>query len=122
VRAALAAILRPRGRQARIGQLLRHRGYIVRFKAPSAGRLVIDWYYLPHGEHHAKGKKPKQILVATATDRLRKAGVVPVKIKLTPRGRSLLAHARHERLTVEASFTPAGQPTVRASRVISLSR
>ena len=122
VRAALAAILRPRGRQGRIGQLLRERGYIVRFNAPSAGRLVIDWYYLPHGEHHAKDKKPRQILVATTTARLRKAGVVPVKIKLTQRGRSLLAHARHERLTVQASFTPAGQPAVRASRVISLSR
>jgi beta-galactosidase len=122
VRAALAAILRPRGRQGRIPQLLKNGGYTVRFKAPSPGRLVIDWYYLPQGEHHAKGRRPRQVLVATTTDRLRKAGVVPVKIKLTPRGRSLLAHAQHERLTVHASFTPAGQPTVRASRVIGLSR
>ena len=122
VRAALAAILRPRGRQGRIPQLLRDRGYTVRFNVPSPGRLVINWYYLPQGEHHAKRRKPRQILVATTTDRLRKAGVVPVKIRLTPRGRSLLAHAQHQRLTVQASFTPAGQPTVRASRVISLSR
>jgi beta-galactosidase len=122
VRAALAAILRPRGRQGRIPQLLTNGGYIVRFKAPSAGRLAIDWYYLPHGEHDATGKKPGRILVATTTDRLRKAGAVPVKVKLTPRGRSLLRHARHERLTAQASFTPTGQPAVRVSRVISLSR
>jgi hypothetical protein len=122
VRAALAAIMRPRGREGSIRQLLRNRGYTVRFQAPSAGRLAIDWYSLPHGEHHAKGRKPTQILVATTTDRLRKPGVVSVKIKLTSRGRSLLAHARHERLTAQATFTATGQPAVRASRVINLSR
>lgn len=41
---------------------------------------------------------------------------------LTASGRSLLEHAQHELLTVEASFTPIGQSTTTLSRVIHLRR
>jgi hypothetical protein len=53
---------------------------------------------------------------------VRHAGAVTVRIKLTPRGRSLLRHATRERLTVAASFTPTGGTTTRSSQVITVGR
>jgi hypothetical protein len=117
----LIAVLSPRGVRARIGQLLRHSGYSVRFNAPWSGKLVIDWYYI-HRVHSRHGTRTTQVRVAAVTAHIKKAGPVEVKIKLTPRGRLLLRHARRQRLTAKASFTPAGQPTTRMSKVIHLIR
>jgi Glycoside hydrolase family 2 C-terminal domain 5 len=116
VRTVLSAVLSPRGPLARIRELLRHDGYTVPFDAPSSGRLVIDWYSVPRHAHH------RRRLVAAAAETLKKAGPAKVKIKLTSTGHALLKHAELERLTVDASFTPTGQPTTRMSRVINLKR
>jgi beta-galactosidase len=113
IRAALAAILRPKGPRGRIGQLLRDSGYTVRFDAPEAGRLVISWY-------HTSARR--RLLVAHAAMTLHRAGPVTVTIRLTGRGRSLLRHAQHLRLTAEASFTPIAGRTVRATRPIMIAR
>jgi beta-galactosidase len=122
VRAALAAVLSPTGADGRIPDLLRHHGYTYHFHAPSAGRLVIDWYYLRHRAHEAKPGRVSKVLVASATARASKAGKIKVELELTPRGRALLEHARAERLTVTAGFTPTGQTTTTSSRVINLRR
>jgi hypothetical protein len=53
---------------------------------------------------------------------LHQAGPVTVTIRLTGRGRSLLRHAQHLRLTAEASFTPIAGRTVRATRPIMIAR
>jgi hypothetical protein len=113
IRAALAAILRPHGRRALIGELLRHSGYTVRFHAPERGRLVVAWYHVtPH----------RRLLVAHAALTLHRAGPVTVRIRLTTHGRALLRHAQHLRLTAEARFTPVAGRTVHAARRVRLAR
>jgi beta-galactosidase len=122
VRSALAALLSPRGAQARIARLLHNSGYAFEFDAPSTGKLVIDWYYSPAAARPAKARKPKQVVVAAASESIKQAGKTKVKLELNVRGRSLLRHAKRQRLTVQASFTPMGESTTTASRVITLRR
>ena len=107
VRSALAGLLSPHGPAARIAKLLKRGGYTFRFDAPSSGKLVIDWDYAPPRKRHAR--KPRPVRVAARTISVKRAGRIPVKLKLTRRGRRLLRHARRERLTVRVSFTPIGQ-------------
>jgi beta-galactosidase len=122
VRSALAGVLSPVGAQARISRLLENSGYTFEFDAPSSGRLVIDWYYVPKGAHVARKIRPKKVLVAATGIAIPEAGHSEVKIRLTARGRSLLRHAQHERLTARAGFTPTGQSTTTSSKVINLKR
>lgn len=110
---ALVAILRPHGPRGRIGQLVRHSGYTVRFDAPEPGRLAIAWY-------HTSARR--RLLVAHAALTLRRAGPATVTIQLTSPGRPLLRHAHHLRLTAEASFTPVAGQTVRAGRPVTVAR
>ncbi len=123
VRADLRRLLSPRGPGARIARLLRH-GYTVTFRAPSAGRLVIGWYHVTevHEAGHPKRHRTRKVLVASVSAHVRGAGRARVRIHLSARGRTLLRHAHHERLTVEAAFTPHGQRKVTVSREITLRR
>ncbi len=120
VRAALAALLAPRGAAARIAKLLKRGGYTFSFDAPSSGKLVIDWDY--HPPRKGRHRKPRPVRVAARTASIRKAGRVKVTIKLTKRGRALLAHARRVKLTATVRFTPIGQSTTTRSKVIELKR
>jgi hypothetical protein len=113
IRAALAAILQPHGPRGRIGQLVRHSGYTVRFNAPEPGRLTISWYHT--------GVR-RRLLVAHAALTLRRAGPATVTIRLTGPGRLLLRQAHHLFLTSEASFTPIAGNTVRAGRPVTVAR
>jgi beta-galactosidase len=113
IRAALARILRPHGPHGRIGQILRHSGYAVRFEAPEPGRLVITWY-------HTSDRR--RLRVAHAALMLHRGGAVIVTIRLTGPGRSLLRHAHHLRLTVQASFTPVGGKTIDLTRSVAIAR
>ncbi|MGA2012935.1 MAG: glycoside hydrolase family 2 TIM barrel-domain containing protein [Solirubrobacteraceae bacterium] len=122
VRRALAAVLRPSRSQRRISELLRHHGYSFAFDSPSAGTLVVDWNYDPAKPDHHKPSAPQQELVAAAKARIRKAGATEIKLRLTPRGRSLLRHAAHERLTITAGFTPVGESATKSSRVVTVTR
>jgi beta-galactosidase len=119
VRAALLAVLSPKGPQARIARLLAHSGYTFTFDAPSTGKLVIDWYAVQPG---AKPHKPRRLLVAAASESIKKPGKVRVKVRLNSRGRSVLRHAERRRLTVQARFTPMGRSATTASRVITVQR
>jgi beta-galactosidase len=122
VRRALHAAVSPSRSQRRITELLRHHGYGFTFDAPSAGALVVDWYHTPARPHHAKSSRPKRQLVAAAHAAIRQPGRTEIKLRLTPRGRSLLRHATHERLTITASFTPVGESTTKSSRTVTLIR
>ena len=122
VKAALAAMLSPRGAPARIARLLHNSGYTFRFDAPSTGKLVIDWYYLAKPAGHAKTHRPRKLLVASASKSIKKAGETRATVKLNARGRSLLRHAKRLRLTVDARFTPMGESTTTSSKLITLSR
>jgi hypothetical protein len=122
VKAALAAVLSPRGAQARIAKLLHHAGYTFTFDAPSTGKLVIDWYYVTKPARTSNNPKPRKVLIASASQSIKKAGQTKVNVKLTPRGRSLLKHANRPRLTVQARFTPIGESTTTSSKIIALRR
>ena len=116
VKAALLAGLAISGKAATIAHLLADDGYLAVFIAPSAGELVIDWYYVPAGAHLANVKRPE--LVASARAALDKAGKTKVKIKLTASGRRLLKGTKHVRLTAKGSFTPAGGTKTTTTKTI----
>ena len=122
VKSALAAVLSPRGAQAKIAKLLRNSGYTFTFDAPSTGKLVIDWYDVAKPAPPSNKRTPKYTLVASAGQSIKEAGKTRVRVKLNARGRSLLKHANRQRLTVDARFTPIGQSTTTSSRVITLKR
>lgn len=119
VKAALLAGLAVSGRTATIARLLRNGGYASVFNAPSAGRLIIHWYYVPKGAHLATVQRPE--LVASANVSLRQAGKTKLKIRLTTKGRHMLKHAaKHLRLTAKGSFTPAGDTTTSTTKAITV--
>ncbi len=118
IRAALLRLLTPHGRAARIDMLMRRSDYVLRFTAPSSGKLEIDWYRVLPRSHH----RPQRILVASAHVSVKRAGDVTVHVRLTRRGRALLRNARSLRLTADARFTAIGQPTVQVSRPFLLRR
>jgi hypothetical protein len=105
IQAALLGALVPGGKEARIASVRKHRGYQVTFDAPSRGVVVISWYELPKGAHLASAKP---VLVASARATITAKGAVKLTIELTARGRSLLTHRRHLKLTSQGVFTPAG--------------
>jgi hypothetical protein len=111
----LAAGLAVKGRAARIGAVLKARGYRARFEAPCAGRLEVRWYRQPRN-----GARP--LLVARAAKTLEVAAVARVKLKLTARGRGLLRRARRVRLLALGRFTPRQGRAISASRAFALRR
>ena len=120
VKAALRSVLKPRGKAAKIGRLLKHGGYSFSFTAPSAGRLVIRWYLVRKGAHVATAKKP--VLVASASVVFQKAGKATIKVSLTGKGRKLLKHAKRIKLIAKATFTPAGGRATSTTKTITLKR
>ena len=62
IKAALARLLTPHGKTAKIAALLTKGSYLLSFKALTAGRAVIAWYFVPKGAHVARAKP---VLVAT---------------------------------------------------------
>jgi hypothetical protein len=117
IRTSLSEQLTPHGKTGRIRSLLEDRGYSVSFNALSAGRLVIDWYYVPR---RTQVRKPKSVLVAAAKPTFAQAGPLIVTIKLTQAGQRLLERADRLRLTAHAAFTPAGGRSVTATARFSL--
>jgi len=120
VRAALSKVLSPSGKGARIGQLLKHGSYSFSFKAPSAGRLVISWYFVPKGAHVTTAKK--LVLVARSNVVLHKPGRVKIKIVLTSSGRKLVNGVKHLTLTAKGTFTPTGQAATSTTKTFTLKR
>lgn len=115
VRAALSGVLSPKGRLAKLGAILKAGGFTFTFNAPESGTLTIGWYELAPGAHltSANGKdhkKPraKPVLIATGTMTVGKMGTIKIKVKLTNAGKRLLKHAKGQKLTGQASFTPTG--------------
>jgi hypothetical protein len=111
VRAALARLLAPRGREARIAKILRNGGYKFTFTAPSAGRLVVVWDAASakhSGRIHAKRKVE---VIARAALIVKRSGTTKVAVKLTATGRSLLKSVHRLKLSARASFTPIALTT-----------
>jgi hypothetical protein len=83
----------------------------VHFTAPSAGKLVIDWFAKVKG---------KQVLVASASVVFHQAGKVTVKLKLTGKGRKLLRAGKSVKITTKATFTPSGGTPTTSTRTTTL--
>ena len=123
IKASLLREITPHGKTARIAALLKKQSYDLSFKAILAGRVVIDWYYLPRGAHLASGKrKPNPVLVAVGKTTFARAGTVKIPIKLTPYGKRLLKQAKRLTLTAEGVFTPAAKHAVIATQKFTLIR
>jgi inosine-uridine nucleoside N-ribohydrolase len=112
IRALLVKALAAHGNGARIGALLKHRGYSFSFAAPSRGRLVISW--------HRASKHGKKVLVASVTVAFHKAGTARIKLVLTGQGRKLLNGASNVKLIAKGSFTPFGQGNASATKTLTL--
>jgi hypothetical protein len=117
IRAALLGALLPGGKAGRIASVRKHRGYRVTFDAPARGVVEISWYEIPKGAHLASAKP---ILVARVRATITAKGEVKLTIKLTARGRSLLAHSHQLKLTGKGVFTPAGGSPVTVTKTFRL--
>jgi hypothetical protein len=122
VRSALGGLLSLSGSGAKIPKLLHNGGYSASFTAPSAGRLVVDWYFVPKGAHIAKAGKAKPVLVASLNKGLGHAGKTPIRIKLSRHGHKLLQGRKREGLTIQASFKPNGESAATRSRRITVTK
>lgn len=116
-RTTLLRALAPSGKAARLAHVLSNNGYTFNFKAPSTGRLLISWYQVFHGTHHAH-----RTLVATSKTTTLLAGTSRITITLTHAGRQLLHHAHRVSLTADAKYTPSGGRTVTATKPFALNR
>ncbi len=115
----LAGLLAPRGRSAKIGALLKHRGYAVSFVSLIAGRLSIAWYLPPKGAH-VSGAKPA--LMAVGKISTPASGASKLTVKLTAKGRSLLAQGKRVKLTAKGVLAASGRPSLSATRSFTLKR
>jgi|GEM_PF-3529438 len=116
--------LKPSGKGARIGALLRSGAFRFSLKAPEAGTARVRWYYVPPGAKlSAKAaKKAAPVLVASGTVSFKAAGTATMTLHLTAPGRRLLRHAKPLKLTATCAFTPTGRAAVVATRAFSLAR
>lgn len=119
LRSLLARLLTPGGRGAKIGQLLESGGYSASFTALTAGRLTISWYLVPTGAHLASAKP---VLVASGSASPTAAGPAKLKIKLTRKGRGMLAHARRLALTAKGTLKPSSGTALSAKRSFTVKR
>lgn len=120
IKADLRRALKPVGRGARIRTLLKRGGYTFTFKAPTAGKVVIEWLGRARSAHDAKVTKP--VIVAIGRARFSKPERVRITIRLTSAGRRMLKHARSVRLTAKGIYTPKGGSPVTATRSFKLRR
>ena len=120
-KAILLRQITPRGRAAKITALFKSHEYVLLFKALSAGRVVIDWYYLPTGAHLASAK-PKPVLIADGRATFSRAGTLRLKIELTSNGKRLLRHPKRLKLTAKGTFTPTGKHAIVATKKFTLTR
>ncbi len=121
IKASLAGEITPHGNSAGITALMKNGGYVLSFRALSAGKVVIDWYYLPSGAHLASGK-PKPVLVAVGKATFTRAGTLQITIELTANGKRMLKHAKRLTLTAKGAFTSTAQPAVVSIKKFTLTR
>ena len=75
---------------------------------------------MPRGAHLTS--KLKTVLVGAAKVRFGNGGRVKIKIKLTDRGKRLLAAAQHLKSTAKATFTPRGRSGITVLTTFTLRR
>jgi trypsin len=108
IAALLKRALAPSGKSAKLASLARAGSVTLKFDAPEAGTVSIDWYRA--GSAHAAAAKP--LLVAAGHKTSSGRGAVRVRLVLTSAGkRALRGHSRVA-LTAKGKFTPSGAASV----------
>lgn len=110
--ALLKGQLTPSGGAVKIGALLKHGGLGLRFTAPEAGTLSIQWYEVPPGAKLAGHSKAKPVLVASGQRSFATAGRGTITVKLTAIGKRLLRPAKRMKLVVKETFGGSGSAQV----------
>lgn len=100
--AALSSTIKPSGKQAKIGALLKHGGYTISWPA-FAGLLSVDLTAKVHG---------KQALVAVVNASFNGAQQKTVTVKLTKAGRRLLMRVNKLKVRAAGVFEPVWNPLV----------
>jgi hypothetical protein len=113
IHAWLERVLKPTGRKAAIGRLLKHGGDEFRLAPPIGGVLTLSWS--ARSGHASR-------TVARGTLLLAGVGNSSFKLTLTTAGRKLLKHATRLRVHATASFHAIGQGRVHASKSFTLKR
>jgi hypothetical protein len=119
LKALLASLLVPHGKRAKIGALLKRRGYVISFVSLIAGRLSIAWYLVPKG---ARVGAAKPVLAAVGKISTAAGGTSKLTVKLTARGRRLLARLTPVKLTAKGVLAVSGRPSLVATRRFTLKR
>jgi hypothetical protein len=112
--------LTPSTTRALIAAALQRGAFNVRFDAPEAGTMTIEWFYLPHGAKLGSKKKPRPVLVASGKLRFGAAKTATLKIELTAAGKRLLRHSKDTRLTARGTFAPSSGKAATALKVFEL--
>jgi hypothetical protein len=117
---ALSNGLKVTGSAATITQMLKNGGYTGSFTAPSAGTLMISWYFSGVSADIASGHK--RVVLASARVVFHAAGRAKLKIALTARGKQLLRTAKHITVLATGTFVASGRGPVSSSRRLHLER
>jgi hypothetical protein len=120
VRKELSRLLRLSPARARISFVLRRDGLTAHFRAPSSGRLTLQWFALSGPSHWSLRRR--EHLIGAAHVRARHPGEVQAVIRLTAYGRHLLGREGTTRLIAKASFSAVGHATTSATRRLTLRR
>ncbi len=121
IKARVLKELVPSGEAARIAALLKKGGYTLVFNALGAGRLLINWYYLPKGATISRATA-KPVLIASGSASFSGPGMVKLTIKLTATGKRMLKATKSMKLTAKGTYTPPGNPAVVANKTFTLGR
>jgi hypothetical protein len=104
--AVLLSALTPKGNNAKIAALLGRKGYAAKLHVLAAGQVTISWYAIPKTAH------AKQVLVASGRVSFTRAGTTKITIKLTSKGRTLLAQSSELELGAKGTITATGQRAI----------
>jgi alpha-tubulin suppressor-like RCC1 family protein len=120
LRASLFAQLSPKGKAAKIAALRKSKSYSYSFKSLSAGKLTINWYFLPPGAHLARKAKPKPVLFASGSLNFKAPETKRITVKLSAKGQKLLQRRATIKLTAKGSFAAPGRAAVTAKKPVTL--
>jgi len=119
IRALVRAQLVPRGRPARIREVLRHRAFLLAFNPPVPGNVSIRWLLSRATRPH---KHALPVVVARGQTYFAEPQPGAVALKLTRAGIRVLRHRKHARLVAEAIVTGISGQVVSASERFSIRR
>ncbi len=122
-----ALALRPTGKNAKIGALLKHGGLVASLRAFAPGKAAIYWYRSVRvlagaGAAPVAGPKTHSVLVAAGRVYFKAAGKAGIDVRLTRAGKRMLQRSKHLKLTARGTFTPNGAGAVVATRAFTLVR